>query len=143
MKFAMILLFALSLQVRAQYQITSSTIGGGGGASTGGVYTVTGTLGQPDTGVLSGGPYTLAAGFWSSAVVVPVEGSPLLRVEQNNPQIILAWPNPSTGFQLQSSPGLSVPIWSDLNAPTVVVGQELQATLPMEPGVRFFRLHKP
>ena len=36
------------------YSIDWSTIDGGGGTSTGGVYTVSGTIGQPDAGTMSG-----------------------------------------------------------------------------------------
>ena len=47
---------------------------GGGGTSTGGVYSVSGTIGQPDAGLLTGGSYTLAGGFWpGGAVTAPVE----------------------------------------------------------------------
>jgi len=37
--------------------------------SSGGGYTLGGTVGQPDAGVLSGGGYTLAGGFWGGAAV--------------------------------------------------------------------------
>lgn len=47
------------------YDLTWSTIDGGGAAfSTGGAYTLGGTIGQLDAGLLSGGPYTLSGGFW-------------------------------------------------------------------------------
>ena len=40
--------------------------GGGGGASTGGSYSLGGTIGQPDAGpaLAGGGTYTLVGGFW-------------------------------------------------------------------------------
>jgi hypothetical protein len=38
------------------YSIDWSTVDGGG-TSTGGVYSVSGTLGQPDAGAMSGGDY--------------------------------------------------------------------------------------
>src|SRR5438445_2483576 len=41
------------------------TIDGGGGTSTGGVFSASGTIGQPDAGIASGGGYTLSGGFWS------------------------------------------------------------------------------
>ena len=41
---------ASCLCAQAQYSIDWSTIDGGGGTSTGGVYTVSGTIGQPDAG---------------------------------------------------------------------------------------------
>jgi len=50
--------------------LTWWTIDNGGGAATGGNLTLTGTIGQPDSGDLSGGQYTLTGGFWS-----PVSGN--------------------------------------------------------------------
>ena len=60
------------LPVRAQsgggYDLTWSTIDGGGGASSGGAYLLGGTAGQPDAGAMSGGAYTLVGGFWGGSV---------------------------------------------------------------------------
>lgn len=44
---------------------------GGGGTSSGGVYRLSGTTGQPDAGTLAGGPYTLAGGFWGAPGITP------------------------------------------------------------------------
>ena len=47
------------------YDLTWNTIDGGGGMfSTGGVYSLGGTISQPDAGSMSGGLYTLVGGFW-------------------------------------------------------------------------------
>ncbi len=47
------------------YDLTWNTIDGGGYTwSEGGPYSLGSTVGQPDAGVLSGGGYTLAGGFW-------------------------------------------------------------------------------
>jgi hypothetical protein len=55
-------------QTGGGYDLTWSTIDDGGGGSTGGVYQLTGTLGQPDAGApLSGGVYSLSGGFWGDA----------------------------------------------------------------------------
>lgn len=43
------------------------TVDGGGGASSGGAYTLSGTVGQADAGALSGGGLSLQGGFWSGA----------------------------------------------------------------------------
>ena len=45
------------------YQISWSTIDGGGGRSTGGDYALVGTIGQPDAGEMVGGDYELSGGF--------------------------------------------------------------------------------
>jgi hypothetical protein len=48
------------------YDVTWSTVDGGGGTfSTGGGYSLGGTIGQPDAGLLTGEDYTLGGGFWS------------------------------------------------------------------------------
>ncbi|MCP4708923.1 MAG: hypothetical protein GY869_09885 [Planctomycetes bacterium] len=60
----LLVLFTFNATANAQYEITWSTIDGGGGRSTGGTYTLEGTIGQPDAGLLSGGDYVLAGGFW-------------------------------------------------------------------------------
>jgi hypothetical protein len=50
------------------YNLTWNTIDGGGATfSTGGSYSLGGTIGQPDAGLMSGGSYTLAGGFWGGA----------------------------------------------------------------------------
>jgi hypothetical protein len=45
------------------YEINWYTIDGGGGTSSGGPYTLTGTIGQPDADWCSGGEYELLGGF--------------------------------------------------------------------------------
>ena len=53
-------------QVRGGYDLTWSTVDGGGGTfSSGGGYALGGTAGQPDAGALTGGGYTLGGGFWA------------------------------------------------------------------------------
>ncbi len=59
-----LLVLILSLPVTAGYEISWSTIDGGGGRSTGGDYALVGTIGQPDAGEMSGGDYRLSGGFW-------------------------------------------------------------------------------
>ena len=58
----------VAAQTGGGYDLTWSTIDGGGGSSTGGGYQLIGTLGQPDAGTtLCGGGYALSGGFWSGA----------------------------------------------------------------------------
>jgi hypothetical protein len=44
------------------------TADGGGRTSQGGSFAVSGTIGQPDAGQLSGGTYDLTGGFWNQKV---------------------------------------------------------------------------
>jgi hypothetical protein len=47
-----------------QYELSWYTIDGGGGRSSGGDFTLTGTIGQPDAAYSSGDNYELLGGFW-------------------------------------------------------------------------------
>jgi len=49
------------------FDLSWFTVDGGGGSSSGGPYTLNGTIGQPDAGTMSGGNYSLVGGFWSEA----------------------------------------------------------------------------
>jgi hypothetical protein len=52
------------------YDLSWYTIDGGGATfSTGGSYSLGGSIGQPDAGSLSGGSYQLNGGFWSGASI--------------------------------------------------------------------------
>jgi hypothetical protein len=69
---ALTALLLLASVARAQsgggYDLSWNTVDGGGATwSEGGGYALGGTVGQPDAGVLSGGGYTLAGGFWGGA----------------------------------------------------------------------------
>jgi hypothetical protein len=72
-KTALVVLLLMSGSLLAMsggpYELTWTTIDGGGGTGTGGQYTLTGTLGQPDTAYLEGGGYTLIGGFWSGELI--------------------------------------------------------------------------
>ena len=125
------------------YNLTWSTIDGGGSTSTGGVYAVSGTIGQPDAGTMSGGNYAIAGGFWGMIGVVPEPGAPALSVRfTNSNTVVLAWPNPSTGFVLQENTNLSTTNWNDTGASPVVVGGEKQVWVSPPVGSRFYRLRK-
>lgn len=50
-------------QTGGDYNISWSTIDGGGGQSSGGDYVLTATIGQPEAGAASGGDYELLGGF--------------------------------------------------------------------------------
>lgn len=60
-----LLAFATATLAQTGYDLSWWTVDGGGGTSSAaGGYSLVGTVGQPDAGLLSGGSYTLAGGFW-------------------------------------------------------------------------------
>lgn len=58
------------------FAITRYTIDGGGGVSSGGGFTVRGTIGQPDASIVpaTGGGFALSGGFWFSSTPAPCPG---------------------------------------------------------------------
>src|SRR6266446_6003750 len=119
--------FGLSNASAQSYSIDWFTIDGGGGTSTGGVYTVSGTIGQPDAGHMSGGNFTIDGGFWGIIAAIQTPGSPLLRVVLTSTNtVIVAWPVASTGFSLQENASLGTTNWSNVTNTVSVVGPEKQ-----------------
>lgn len=143
MKLTILSLLLAAVPARAQYAIDWFTLDGGSGQSSGGAYTLNGTIGQPDAATSSGGAYTLHGGFWGAFAVVQTEGAPLLRIRQNGTSVTLAWSDPSSGYQLQESPSLAAPNWSDVNTVATIVNDERQLNQALNPGARFYRLRKP
>jgi len=63
-------LFGTSLAAIETFELNWWTVDGGGGMfSTAETYRLSGTAGQPDAGVLTGGGYTLGGGFWRGGEV--------------------------------------------------------------------------
>ena len=61
---------SVAAQSGGGYDLSWSTIDGGGGASAGGGFRLRGTAGQPDAGEMDGGSYRVGGGFWGGGAVV-------------------------------------------------------------------------
>src|SRR5690242_13550712 len=136
--------FGVSSGSAQTYSIDWYTIDGGGGTSTGGVYSVSGTIGQPDAGHMSGGNYTLDGGFWGIVAAIQSPGAPLLRVLLTSTNTVaVAWPAPSTGFSLQQNTDLNAAVWTGITNTVNLVGSENQIIVAPPAGNRFYRLKNP
>jgi hypothetical protein len=137
-------LLAFSLVVPAtvtaqSYSIDWYKIAGGGGTSTGGVYQVSGTIGQPDaSGPMTGANYSLTGGFWA-LYAVQTPGAPLLTITYIGSQAIVAWGASVTGWTLQTNANLATPTWGNYAGP--VVNNSVTNAPPK--GNLFFRLNHP
>jgi hypothetical protein len=127
------------------YSIDWFTIDGGGGTSTGGVYSVSGTIGQPDAGKMSGGNYSIDGGFWGIIAAVQTSGAPLLSIFRTATNTVLvSWPSPSPEWTLQQNTNsVSSLNWSNVTA--TIQDDGTTRTLIVNPptGNRFYRLIKP
>lgn len=122
-----------------------STFDGGGGASSGGAFTLHGTIGQPDAGVMSAGALTIHGGFWGG--IVPAHGpQPALAIRHGTGNtVVLTWPNPSPGYVLQQTANMGGPGggWTDVPDLPVLNGANKEVTLPASGQFCLFRLRHP
>jgi hypothetical protein len=135
-------LFTLPLPAQT-YSIGWYKVAGGGGTSTGGVYTVSGTIGQHDPGgTLTGGQFSLTGGFWS-LYVVPTPGAPSLRIQLTTTNTaMVCWPSPSSGWNLQVNTDLSTTDWALPPEPVQDNGMLRYIIVNPPTGSRFYRLNK-
>jgi hypothetical protein len=146
---ALLWMLPLAVVHAQSYSISKFAIAGGGGTSTGGVYAVSGTIGQPDaSGPQGGGTYTLVGGFWALPSAVQTPGAPLLSVEQlAGHNVRIFWPLPATGFVLDQATSLVSPpatnAWSQVAFPYQTNATHISITLTSPPGNKFYRLRIP
>jgi hypothetical protein len=139
-------LLSLSGAFAQNYSLDWYTLDGGGGTSTGGVYAVSGTIGQPDAGTMSGGQFTLQGGFWSVVAVVQTPGAPTLTLTRTKTNtVVVSWPGPEAGWKLHWTATLSAtPLsWTEIAPPYATSAMNLYFVEPAPVGNRFYRLHQP
>lgn len=125
------------------FSIDWHTLGGGGGTSTGGVFAVSGTVGQPDASgqPMTNGTFTLTGGFWSIFAVQTPE-APLLSVVRQGANVRVLWPLPATGFVLDQSLNATGE-WSQVSFPYATNATDISISAPAPTGNKFYRLRKP
>jgi hypothetical protein len=129
-------LFAPMLGFAQQYSIDWYKVAGGGGTSSGGSYTLSGTIGQPDaSSAMTGGSYSLTGGFWS-LFAVQTAGAPLLTITYFGNQAVVSWPASVTGYTLQTNNNLTTGVWGNYSG--TVINNAITNAPPK--GNLFFRL---
>ncbi len=126
-------LSALAAQAQ-EYSIEWFDVAGGGGTSAGGVYSVSGTIGQPDAGTMSGGNFSLQGGFWPG-LAVPIPGGPTLIIQLTGSQVTISWSPATPGFALEMTEDLAASEWTPVPG-----GSTNPATLDIGATPAFFRL---
>jgi hypothetical protein len=125
------------LALAQSYSIDWATLDGGGGTSAGGVYSVSGTVGQPDAGgLMAGASYTLQGGFWPGLVVPATGDAPALFIQFSGANLIVSWPGGTSDYVLEETDSLSAPAWS------AAPGGNPTAAISPSGSARFYRLRK-
>ena len=122
------------------YSIDWYKVSGGGGTSTGSVYSVSGTIGQHDAGgPMTGGNYSLTGGFWALISVVQTPGAPTLYITRSGNTVTVYWQVVS-GWSLRQNANLALANgWSASGGVTPANGTNY-LTLTSPTGNLFFRL---
>jgi hypothetical protein len=130
----------LAVSAPAQYAINWSTIDGGGGTSTGGVYSVSGTIGQPDAGpTMTNGQFSVTGGFWALPTAVQTPDAPVLTIAPATPgNATISWSPNTPGFVLQETWNLSPANWTNS-----LSGATNPIVVPASVPAKFYRLFKP
>jgi hypothetical protein len=140
-----VLALAFSSAHAQQYSIGWYKVAGGGGTSTGGTYTVSGTIGQHDAGgPMAGGNYSLTGGFWALISAVQTSGLPLLTITLNSQlsTVTVSWPDTGT-YTLQQNSNLGGGSWTTSGYTITTSNGTNSITVTPPTGNLFFRLSKP
>jgi hypothetical protein len=144
--FAMVLStinFRSSTASAQSYSIDWYKISGGGGTSSGGSYSLSGTIGQHDaSGAMTGGNYSLTGGFWALISVVQTTGAPTLYVSHSGNTVTVYWQNVS-GWSLQQNNNLTTPVGWSLNSGWTTSSGTNYLNVANPTGNLFFRLQHP
>ncbi len=121
----------------AVLSLNYATASGGGGACSGGKFSLSGIVGQPLAGDFRAGTYTQQGGF------VPAftqSVTPALQSTHSGKTFTFTWPAFCAGFVLEQAPSAGGP-WTSQGAGTVAGGNR-QVIVMSPPSPAFFRLRK-
>lgn len=137
-------LLTTGLSAHAQnYSLPWYRVAGGGGTSSGGSYTLSGTVGQAEAGpTLTGGAYALTGGFWSLISVIQTTGLPDLKVSHTGRSVTISWTATGT-YTLWQTPALTGSTWTPSGYPITTTNGVSSITISAPTGNLFFRLSNP
>jgi hypothetical protein len=139
-----LLLLSATVASAQSYSVTSHTIAGGGGTSSGGAYAVTGAIAQHDANAISiGGTYIISGGFFAQYMALQQIGAPHLIIRGVGANVQVVWGSNVPGWVLQSnSTDLAPANWLDVVGTPTVSGPEQFLQFAAGSGRVFFRLRK-
>ena len=141
--FALVLACTQAALHAQQYSVAWYKVAGGGGTSTGGTYSVSGTIGQHDASApLTGGGYQVTGGFWALISVVQTPGAPTLYISHSGNTVTVFWQAVS-GWTLHQNNNLANSNGWTLNSSWSTSDGTNSLSLTSPAGNLFFRLSNP
>jgi len=104
-------------------------------------FALSGSIGQPaaDGAPMTGGNYSLTAGFWA-LYAVQTAGAPWLSISRINNNVVVSWASGSTNWLLHQNTGLGSSNWLALPDPVITNGTSQYFLTNPPAGNRFYRL---
>ncbi|MFN7138344.1 MAG: hypothetical protein ACK4UN_03280 [Limisphaerales bacterium] len=131
------------LLLAQSYAINWSRIASGGGTSSGGNFSVSGTIGQSDVGRITGGNFRIESGYWSVLSAVQMPGAPILSIKVMDGTVYLTWPGDAPGYVVEQASAVDGEKWSSVAETPSLKDGMYAVTLLVTGGNQFFRLVKP
>jgi len=133
---------ALAFSAQAQLKLSNwgfNNYPSPGVVSSGGTLTLKGSFTRPiRPATLQGGTLAISGAYW----IAPGITLPTLRIQNAGTDVILAWPDPSTGHRLFASDVVTPFAWTQITSAPAIVGAEKKVTLPRN-SAGFYLLYKP
>ena len=121
----------------AKHAIDWYTIDSGGGISADALFQLSGTIGQSDTSVVSGGQFSVSGGYWPGAVV-PAPCDCELEFRRIGLDLIITWPECCVNCRLFSTDKLGEEaVWVEISLPP---GAHSYATPVVDLPQQFYQL---
>jgi hypothetical protein len=126
------------------YSIDWFAFSSGAGTSSGGPYSVSGSLGQPATGAATGGGrFSVTGGFWS-LLAVQTQGAPWLTIVCSGTNTVLvSWPSAAPGYLLQENSDLDSLNWAASAEAVTDDGTNSLVIVSPPASNRYYRLYRP
>ena len=139
-------LFVCAITAQAQpFEVQTAFIGAPVAASRNGPFSVSGVIGQTESGTVFEGALFAVGGGWSAPLIIESNGSPTLLITHNRESgtVSVAWPSSATGHQLEANPKLNDPNgWIVVSSNPGPAGSNLEVTIHPTAQPQFYRLRR-
>jgi hypothetical protein len=102
---------------------------------------VEGTFSKIDAPVMSGGPFSVESGAFSTVLIVETPQAPTLKVQYEGAAVVVTWTGAIDAFQLEQTGAIGT-TWSALTATQQNAGGEIKVTIPVASQNQFLRLRR-
>lgn len=131
----------VNVGVAQSFDLDWFSIEGGGRVSVGGPYLLSGTVGQPDAGFSSSGPFSLSGGFLHTFRTIQEPRIPELAIAVVDGTVRLSWQLSTDSYVLEQSPTVTG-TWSQVMFPHSTNANIISVLMQIADASQFYQLHQ-